>query len=146
MNDNKSSDDHWHGPDVRHTWYLLYWKLLFLPASGSSFSCLLSRLGLDSSLLSQSQSYFTTDKELAILPWCQAPIWGLAVFFPFLSFLISFRHLRFLDVGRPLWREVGSVVFNCCWALPAQSFSGLSPAELITISYCLNFCDSPQPW
>jgi hypothetical protein len=27
-----------------------------------------------------------------------------------------------LDVGRPLSREVGSMVLSCCWASPAQSF------------------------
>jgi hypothetical protein len=31
-----------------------------------------------------------------------------------------------------------SVVFSCCWASPAESFSGLSPAGLLTIFYCLN--------
>jgi hypothetical protein len=29
-----------------------------------------------------------------------------------------------------LWREDGSVVYNCCWSSPAQSFSGPSPARL----------------
>jgi hypothetical protein len=39
------------------------------------------------------------------------------------SFLYSFLDsCRFIDVGRPLWREVGSVLFICCWASPAQSF------------------------
>jgi hypothetical protein len=33
------------------------------------------------------------------------------------------------DVGRPLWQEDRSVVCSCCWALPAQSFSGLSPSS-----------------
>jgi hypothetical protein len=40
-------------------------------------------------------------------------------------------------VRRSLWREDGSVVYNCCWPSPAQSFSGLSPVELATIFYCL---------
>jgi hypothetical protein len=30
-----------------------------------------------------------------------------------------------------LWWEDGSVVYNCCWPSPAQSFSGLSPAGLM---------------
>jgi hypothetical protein len=38
---------------------------------------------------------------------------------------------RFVDVERPLWREDVSVVYNCCWSSPAQSFSGPSPAGLI---------------
>jgi hypothetical protein len=37
---------------------------------------------------------------------------------------------------------MGSVIYNCCWSSPAQSFSGLSPAGLMTILYCLRF-DSP---
>jgi hypothetical protein len=36
-------------------------------------------------------------------------------------------------------REDGSVVYNCCWPSPAQSFSGPSPVELLRISYCLRF-------
>jgi hypothetical protein len=40
-------------------------------------------------------------------------------------------------VGRPLWREDGSVFCICCWPLPAQSFSGPSPLELATVFYCL---------
>jgi hypothetical protein len=45
----------------------------------------------------------------------------------------------FLDVERPLWREAGSVIYsyNCFWALPEQSLSGPSPAELTSISYWL---------
>jgi hypothetical protein len=45
----------------------------------------------------------------------------------------------FLDVGRPLWREEGSIIFsyNCYWVLPEQSLSGPSPSELTTIFYCL---------
>jgi hypothetical protein len=51
----------------------------------------------------------------------------------------------FLDVGRPLWREDGSVIYlyNCCWALPEQSLLGRSPAELTAIFYCLIW-DYPQ--
>jgi hypothetical protein len=32
-------------------------------------------------------------------------------------------------VGRPLWREDGSVFCICCWSLPAQSFSAPSPLD-----------------
>jgi hypothetical protein len=39
--------------------------------------------------------------------------------------LLKFTVLFF--VGRPLWREDGSVFYICCWLLPAQSFSGPSP-------------------
>jgi hypothetical protein len=46
----------------------------------------------------------------------------------------------FLDVGSPLWREDGSVIYsyNCFWAFPEQSLSGPSPAELrpyFTVSF-----------
>jgi hypothetical protein len=36
-----------------------------------------------------------------------------------------------------------SVVYSCCWASPAQSFSGPNPAGLMTIFYCLKFETSP---
>jgi hypothetical protein len=45
----------------------------------------------------------------------------------------------FVDVGRSLWREDGSVVYNCCWPSPAQSFSGPSPVVIVIIFYCLRF-------
>jgi hypothetical protein len=50
----------------------------------------------------------------------------------------------FVDVRRPLWWEVGSVVFKCCWSSPSQSFSGLSRTGIMIILYCLNFLDSPN--
>jgi hypothetical protein len=42
-------------------------------------------------------------------------------------------------MGRPLWREDGSVFRICCWSLPAQSFSVPSPLGHATIFYCLRF-------
>jgi hypothetical protein len=45
----------------------------------------------------------------------------------------------FVNVGRSLWREDESVVYNCCWSSPAQSFSGPSPSELATTFYSLRF-------
>jgi hypothetical protein len=45
----------------------------------------------------------------------------------------------FVDVGRSLLREDGSVVCNCCWPSLAQSFSGPSPVGFATIFYCLRF-------
>jgi hypothetical protein len=35
---------------------------------------------------------------------------------------ITVRQLRVCDVGRSLWWEDGSAVYNCSWPLPAQSF------------------------
>jgi hypothetical protein len=39
-------------------------------------------------------------------------------------FLLLSDSCGFVDVGRSLWREDGSAVYNCCWTSPAQSFSG----------------------
>jgi hypothetical protein len=47
-------------------------------------------------------------------------------------FLLLSDSCGFLDVGRTLWWEDGSVVYNCCWPSPAQSFSGPSPMGLMT--------------
>jgi hypothetical protein len=60
-------------------------------------------------------------------------------------FVFLSNNCRFLNVGRPLWREGGSVIYSysCFWALPEQSLSGPSPAELTTISYSLKW-DSPN--
>jgi hypothetical protein len=44
-----------------------------------------------------------------------------------------------VNVGRSLWREDGSVVYNCCWPLPVQSFLGHSPVVFVTVFYCLRF-------
>jgi hypothetical protein len=67
-----------------------------------------------------------TDGQSASLPWCQACNWG-----PKTRFLL-------LSVGGllmgPLSDKRGS---------PAQSFSGPSPAGLMTIFYCLRFETSP---
>jgi hypothetical protein len=38
-----------------------------------------------------------------------------------------------------LWREDESVAENCCWSSPAQSYSGSSPAGLMTTFYSLTF-------
>jgi hypothetical protein len=42
-------------------------------------------------------------------------------------------------MDRFLWQEDGSIVYNCCWPSPAQSFSGPSPVGLATIFYCVRF-------
>jgi hypothetical protein len=51
----------------------------------------------------------------------------------------------FADVGRPLWREKGSVVYNFCCSSPAQLFSDPGPARLMTIFYCLRI-ETPPTW
>jgi hypothetical protein len=53
-----------------------------------------------------------------------------------------FDSFGFIDVGRPLWREVGSVLFSFCRSSPAQHFSDLSPTGLMSIVYRFYFWDS----
>jgi hypothetical protein len=57
-------------------------------------------------------------------------------------FLLLSHSCEFVDVGRSLWREGGSVFYNRCWSWPAQSFSSPSPMGLITIFCCLRFENS----
>jgi hypothetical protein len=83
---------------------------------------------------SESKSYVTTDSQSASLSWNKAPIWGLRP-----DVLLLSDSCRFVDVGCSLWREDGSVVYNCCWFLPAQSFLGPSPVGLMTIFCRLRF-------
>jgi hypothetical protein len=89
-------------------------------------------------LSSQSESYITSDSQPVYL--------GVKSHVgPKTRFLLLSDSCRFIDVGCPLWREDGSVIYNCCWLMPAQPFSGLSSAELMIILYCLRF-KSPPTW
>jgi hypothetical protein len=63
-----------------------------------------------------------------------SPIWG-----PMTRFLLLSGSYGFVDMGRPLWRENGSDVYNCCWPSPVHTFSGPSPTGLMTVFYCLRF-------
>jgi hypothetical protein len=72
--------------------------------------------------------------QLPSLSWNKAPHLELTT-----RFLLLSDSCGFLDVERSLWREDGSVVYNCCWSLPAQSFSGPSPVRFVTLFYCLRF-------
>jgi hypothetical protein len=58
---------------------------------------------------------------------------------PKTRFLLLSDGCVFVDVGRLVWREDGSIVYNCCWPSPMQSFSGSSPAGLMTTFYWLRF-------
>jgi hypothetical protein len=70
---------------------------------------------------------------------------GTRVQFFFFFFLWSLDSCGFVVTGRPLWREDGFVVYNCCWASPVQSFSGPSPAGFMTIFSCPKFYTLPPP-
>jgi hypothetical protein len=69
---------------------------------------------------SQSQSYFTTDGQPSSTHLR-----------PKTRFLLLSVSCGFVEVGRPLRRENGSVVYNCCWPSPSRSFSDPSPAILL---------------
>jgi hypothetical protein len=60
-------------------------------------------------------------------------------------FLLLSNSCEFVDLGLPLWREGGSVVYNCCWPSSAHLFSGPSPAGLMTTFCCLRF-ETPPTW
>jgi hypothetical protein len=89
----------------------------------------------------QSQIYITTDRQSASPSWCQAPNWDPRTIFSVLSLIIFLDSCGFVDVGRPLWREFGSVLYSFCRESPAQPFSDLSPTGLTSIFYCLYFWD-----
>jgi hypothetical protein len=93
---------------------------------------------METSRRSQSHSYGMTVGQLASLSWCQAPVWGRRQDF------FTVRPLR-VCLESPLLWEDGSVVCNCCWPSPAQSFSSPSPTVLMTIFYCLRF-ETPITW
>jgi hypothetical protein len=88
----------------------------------------------DGRMSSWVESYVTTDGQPASLSWNKAPIWGLR---PDLYYL--YDSCGFVDLERPLWREDGSVLDNCCWPSPVQSFSGPNPVGFLAIFYFLRF-------
>jgi hypothetical protein len=61
------------------------------------------------------------------------------------KFLLMLESCGFVHMERPLWQKEGSVVQNFCWSSPAQSFSGMIPAKLMTVFYCLKF-ETPLTW
>jgi hypothetical protein len=134
------------GPSLRREEVSDYYWSLPLPKSDSTGSyfhhSFISRTHSHIITYSQNQSYITTDGQSASLCWCKAPIWDPRQIFLLIFLKLCLDSYGFVDVGRPLWRDVGSIVSIFCCALPAQSFSGLNPAGLMTIIYCLRFWDS----
>jgi hypothetical protein len=72
--------------------------------------------------LNQSQSYVATEGQSASLSWCQAPSGAQD------QIAVTVRQLRVC------W-EYESIVYNCCWSSPEQSFSGSSPGPRDPWSY-----------
>jgi hypothetical protein len=58
---------------------------------------------------------------------------------PEVKFLLPSDSCGFADAGSPLWRDDRSVVYNCCWISPAQSFPGPNLSGLLTIFRNLRF-------
>jgi hypothetical protein len=58
-----------------------------------------------------------TNGQSTSLSWCQAPICT-----PKTRFLLLSDSCRFVDMGCPLWQEDRSVVYNCHWPSPVQSY------------------------
>jgi hypothetical protein len=54
-------------------------------------------------------------------------------------FLLLSDSCGYFDIGRSLWRQDGSVVYNCSWPLPGHSFSCPCPMVLVIIFYSLRF-------
>jgi hypothetical protein len=58
---------------------------------------------------------------------------------PKTRFLLLSDSCMFVHVWRPLWREDGSVVDNCCWSSPAQPYLPWSKSVVhVTYSYIYN--------
>jgi hypothetical protein len=81
----------------------------------------------------ESESHVTTDGQSASLSWNKAPIWCLR---PDLYYCLTIAGLL---IWGALSDESGSVVCNCYWPSPAQSFSGPSPVGLLALFYYLRF-------
>jgi hypothetical protein len=65
---------------------------------------------------SQSQSHIATDGQSVSKSWCRAPSGGYD------QIIITVWQLRLVFVGRPLWREDGSVFCICCWSCQRSLF------------------------
>jgi hypothetical protein len=84
---------------------------------------------LPASRPSQSQSYFMTDGLLLI-----SSHWQRA---------LRLTTSHFLQLNTYDYSPFVSVIYDCCWPSPAESFSGLSPTGLITTFDCLRFKTPP---
>jgi hypothetical protein len=86
-----------------------------------------------------------TDSQSASMSWYQATIWDLQPIFLLLPWKVHLDSWGFAIMGLHVWREDGSVIYICWWALAVRSFLCLSSAGLMTIFYCHNF-ETPPTW
>jgi hypothetical protein len=73
---------------------------------------------------SQSQIYLLPTASRPVCPGVRLPS-ETHDKIAFTSIDITLDSWRFIIMGQSLWRQDGSVIYGCCWASPAQSFSGL---------------------
>jgi hypothetical protein len=126
--------------DREWPWWSRYRQQMMhsLPRSirSSWYQCvnrLQSQISTDNPLRLKSMSHYD---QSASMTWCQAPM------SPATNFILFKISCGFVEVVRPLWGEVKSVLYNCFWVSPAQSFSGPSPAVLMTIILLSQIWDS----
>jgi hypothetical protein len=81
------------------------------------------------------QNYPTADSQLVSQPVCPSVRPPSSTQEHFFSYPgnSSLGSCWFLIMGCPLWQEERFIIYSCCWALPAQYFSGLNSAGLMTI-------------
>jgi hypothetical protein len=77
-----------------------------------------------------------TGGQSASLSWCLGPK---------MRFFTLSDRCSFVDMRHTLRQEDRSVIYNCCWSSPAQSFLLSYPTRLMTIFYCLRF-EPPPNW
>jgi hypothetical protein len=63
---------------------------------------------------SRSRSHIATDGQSVSKSWCRAPLWG-----SWSDVFLLFDIYGLVFVGRPLWREDGSVFCICYWSFSA---------------------------
>jgi hypothetical protein len=90
-------------------------EIIQLHSLRSSLHRLSCRTQLNSLNQSQSQIHIATVGQSVSKSWCRVPSGAHdQIFITVLTVTVLFF------VGRPLWREDGSVFCTCCWPLPAQ--------------------------
>jgi hypothetical protein len=85
-----------------------------------------------------SQTYVTADDQSTSRSWFQIQSGAQDHIF-ILSDNCGFIYIY---MGRLHWREDGSVIYNCCWPSPAQSFLHPCSAGLMAIFYSRSLVSS----